>query len=131
MQISGIEPSSVILGIVKDWDDMPTNAKTNWSQKEWCNKPTKLQFQTNKIAVSIYFKHGKFFCSLNATNQIYLSIYLVILHHPLSSIMCSVRVCVVVKRFQELGWVLLKKSEIYKLKVIKKLVLFRAWGVAV
>ena len=34
--------------------------KTSWSQKGWCNKPTKLQFQ---------FKYGKFWCSQNATNQ--------------------------------------------------------------
>ena len=25
---------------------MPKNTQTSWSQKEWCNKPTKLQFQS-------------------------------------------------------------------------------------
>ena len=48
MRISGIEPSPVILiqtkKVKKLKSDAQKCAKTNWSQKGWCNKPTKLQF---------------------------------------------------------------------------------------
>ena len=36
------------------WNLMPKRTKTNWSQKGWCNTPTKLQFQsilTRKILI--------------------------------------------------------------------------------
>ena len=39
----------------------PKRAKTSWSQKGWCNKPTKLQFQT--------ISTRKIFMLSNATNQ--------------------------------------------------------------
>ena len=45
----------------KSWECWPESAKTSWSQKGWCNKPTKLQFQS--------ILYGKFWCSPNATNQ--------------------------------------------------------------
>ena len=49
MEHSGTEPSSVILSqtcSIKSWKVMTkTCLKTSWSQKGWCNKPTKLQFQ--------------------------------------------------------------------------------------
>ena len=50
MRISGTEPSSVILSqnelSSKNKKRCPKRAKTSWSQKGWCNKPTQLQFQT-------------------------------------------------------------------------------------
>ena len=50
IRISGNEPSSVILsqkGFVSKVGKWCTkSAKTSWSQKGWCNKPTKLQFQS-------------------------------------------------------------------------------------
>ena len=49
MRISGTEPTSVILrqkSNLKSWKVMPKNAQTSFSQKGWCNKPTKLQFQS-------------------------------------------------------------------------------------
>ena len=55
MRISGTEPSSVILSqkvVSKVGKWYLKSAKTSWSQKGWCNKPTKLQFQlilTRKI----------------------------------------------------------------------------------
>ena len=49
-RISGTEPSSVILIqtciVSKVEKQLPKSAKTSWSQKGWCNKPTKLQFQS-------------------------------------------------------------------------------------
>ena len=49
MRISGNEPSSVILlqtfGF-KSRKCWPESAKTSFSQKGWCNKPTKLKFQS-------------------------------------------------------------------------------------
>ena len=51
MRISGTEPSSVILSqnelFSKNEKRCPKRAETSWSQKGWCNIPTKLQFQTN------------------------------------------------------------------------------------
>ena len=51
MRISGTEPSSVILSQKKEFSKVekscPKRAKTSGSQKGWCNKPTKLQFQKN------------------------------------------------------------------------------------
>ena len=64
MRISGIEPSSVILSqtkYFKDWKVMPKSAETSLSQKGWCNKPTKLQFQS--------ILPQKILMLLNATNQ--------------------------------------------------------------
>ena len=50
MRISGTEPSSVILSQKRNFQTFakrcPKRAKTSRSQKGWCNKPTKLQFQT-------------------------------------------------------------------------------------
>ena len=49
MRISGNEPSAVILSQTKwlqMWKMMVRKCKTNWSQKEWWFKPTKLQFQS-------------------------------------------------------------------------------------
>ena len=49
MRISGNEPSSVILRQTKwfqKWKCWPKSAKTSWSQKGWCNNPTKLQFKS-------------------------------------------------------------------------------------
>ena len=43
MRISGNEPSSVILRQIKWFKSRkcwPESAKTSWSQKGWCNKPT-------------------------------------------------------------------------------------------
>ena len=48
MRILGYEPSSVILGQTKkfkSWKRWTESAKTSWSQKGWCNKPIKLQFE--------------------------------------------------------------------------------------
>ena len=33
---------------------MPKSAETSWSQKEWCNKPTKLQFQSMFMLMFIF-----------------------------------------------------------------------------
>ena len=52
MRISGNEPSSVIHGQTKEALKLKTvveSAKTSWSQKGCCNKPTKLQFQFTSI----------------------------------------------------------------------------------
>ena len=48
MHISGTEPSSVILSQIVILKSLkwPKNAEETWSQKGWCNKPTKLQFQS-------------------------------------------------------------------------------------
>ena len=49
MHISGYEPSSVILSqknLFKSWKLQSESAKTSWSHKVWCYKPTKLQFQS-------------------------------------------------------------------------------------
>ena len=35
--------------IFKIWKRMPESAKTSWSQKRWCNKPTKWQVQSLSI----------------------------------------------------------------------------------
>ena len=64
MRISGTEPSSVILSqkrIFKSWKEIPKRAKTSWSQKGWCNKPTTLQFQA--------ILARKILMLSNATNQ--------------------------------------------------------------
>ena len=64
MRISGTEPSSVILSqkcISKVEKRCLKRAKTSWSQKGWCNKPTKLQFQT--------ILTRKILLLSNATNQ--------------------------------------------------------------
>ena len=51
MRISGTEPSSMILSQKNEFSKVEKRcrkrAKTSWSQKVWCNKPTKLQFQQN------------------------------------------------------------------------------------
>ena len=45
MRISGTEPSPVILGHTKSFQnvkvDVPKSAETSWNQKGWCHKPTK------------------------------------------------------------------------------------------
>ena len=50
MRISGTEPSSVFLNQTKLFEELkkwcPKSTETSWSQKGWCNKPTKLQFQS-------------------------------------------------------------------------------------
>ena len=49
MRISGTEPSSVILSqkvFSKVEKRCPKRTETSLSQKGWCNKPTKLQFQS-------------------------------------------------------------------------------------
>ena len=61
MRISGTEPSSVILpnkvvSKVKNW--CPKSVKTSWSQKGWCNKPTKLEFQSILISFQEYVSKG-------------------------------------------------------------------------
>ena len=67
MRISGTEPSSVILSqtlessIKKVGKCCQKSAETSWSQKGWCNNPQ--NYNSNQ------FKHGKFLCSPNATNQ--------------------------------------------------------------
>ena len=66
MRISGIEPSSVILSQTMKFKKLKSNdpkelLKTSWSQKGWCNKPTKLQFQT--------ILTWKILMLSNATNQ--------------------------------------------------------------
>ena len=64
MRISGTEPSSVILsqkGFSKIEKKCPKRTKTSWSQKGWCNKPTKLQFQTILTRTILLLS--------NATNQ--------------------------------------------------------------
>ena len=57
MRISGTEPSSVIFAKesclnVEKW--CHKSAKTRWSQKEWCNKPTKLQFESILKTENLY-----------------------------------------------------------------------------
>ena len=49
MCISGIEPLSVILSQKRSFKKLKwclKSAKTSWSKKEGCNKPTKFQFQS-------------------------------------------------------------------------------------
>ena len=41
--VSDPYPNKVV-SKVDNW--CPKSAETSWSQKGWCNKPTKLQFQT-------------------------------------------------------------------------------------
>ena len=64
MRISDNEPSSVILSqtkLLQSWNDCPKVSKPSWSQKGWCNKPTKLQFLSILILKILMFS--------NATNQ--------------------------------------------------------------
>ena len=64
MRISVTEPSSEILSqesSFKNWKEMSKSAKTCWSQKEWCNKPTELQ-------IRLILKR-KILMLPNATNQ--------------------------------------------------------------
>ena len=49
MRISGNEPSSVILSQTEKFKKFKSDAKkckNKRSQKGWCNKPTKLEFQS-------------------------------------------------------------------------------------
>ena len=56
--VSDPEPKKVVSKIE---NDCPEVSKTSWSQKGWCNKPTKLQFQSILIR--------KILMLSNATNQ--------------------------------------------------------------
>ena len=62
MRSSGTEPSSVILrqkvvSKVGKWG--PKNTKLGWSQKGWCDKPTKLHFQLIEYWKDYSFGVGK------------------------------------------------------------------------
>ena len=64
MRISGNEPSSVILSQTKWIQKLKMiariSAKTSWSQKGWCNKPTELQFQLILILTFVPSVHASF-----------------------------------------------------------------------
>ena len=61
MCISGTEPSSVVLSQSSNFKSWKEMSQKRWSQKGWCNKPTKLQFQT--------ILSRKILMLSNATNQ--------------------------------------------------------------